>query len=224
MIATAHNWTDLLACEKQQAYFLEILGVIAGERAQGKTIYPKDADIFNAFRYCAFDTLKVVILGQDPYHNHNQAHGLAFSVQKGIAPPPSLINIFTEMKNDVGVDLPNHGCLTDWAKQGVFLLNTVLSVEAHKAHSHAGIGWERFSDLVISKISEHKAHVAFMLWGAHAQKKAALIDDRKHLILKSPHPSPLSAYRGFFGSKPFSKANDWLKSHRLQPINWSLAD
>lgn len=194
------------------------------QRAKGKVIYPQKEDVFNAFKYCPLSELKVVILGQDPYHNVNQAHGLAFSVQKNVAVPPSLLNIYKELEGDLNIKKAPHGCLTSWAKQGVFLLNTVLTVEAHKAHSHANIGWEIFTDTVIQKISDTKESVVFMLWGAHAQKKAKLIDAAKHLILKAPHPSPLSAHRGFLGCGHFSKANNYLQAKGLSVINWQIEE
>ncbi|WP_119344194.1 uracil-DNA glycosylase [Facilibium subflavum] len=218
------NWQSLLAEEKSKTYFQHILSTVEDQRRQGYVIFPKKEDTFNAFKYCPLEGLKVVILGQDPYHNLNQAHGLAFSVQKGIAIPPSLINIYKELQQDLGLPIPPHGCLTSWARQGVFLLNTVLTVQAHKAHSHTGIGWEKFTDTVIEKISQQKSHIVFMLWGAHAQKKVSLIDQNKHLILKAPHPSPLSAHRGFLGCKHFSQANAFLKNNGLSEINWSLEE
>lgn len=214
------SWHQLLKVEKNKPYFHEILAYVTKERNNGKVIFPNKEDTFNAFKYCPLSNLKVVILGQDPYHNYHQAHGLAFSVQKGVPIPPSLVNIYKELKADLDIDPPDHGCLTKWAKQGVFLLNTVLSVEAHKAHSHANIGWERFTDTVITKISEVKPHVVFLLWGSHAQKKANLIDNQKHLVLKAPHPSPLSAHRGFFGCRHFSKANHYLDEQGLEEIQW----
>ena len=218
----ANDWTQLLAKEKEQVYFQEILAFVNKERTLGKVIYPENIDVFNAFRYCPFEKLKVVILGQDPYHNMNQAHGLAFSVQQGVTPPPSLKNIYKCLSQDVCFQVPHHGELTQWAKQGVFLLNTVLTTEAHKAHSHANIGWERFTDAVIALISTHKTHVVFMLWGSHAQKKIPLIDQEKHLILTAPHPSPLSAYRGFLNCQHFSKANAYLQAQGSSEIHWQL--
>ncbi len=218
------DWSALLQAEKTKDYFLKVIEYINLQRAKGKVIYPQKEDVFNAFKYCPLSELKVVILGQDPYHNVNQAHGLAFSVQKGVAVPPSLLNIYKELEGDLNIKKTPHGCLTSWAKQGVFLLNTVLTVEAHKAHSHANIGWEIFTDTVIQKISDTKESVVFMLWGAHAQKKAKLIDAEKHLILKAPHPSPLSAHRGFLGCGHFSKANNYLQTKGLSVVNWQVEE
>ncbi|MFC4893156.1 uracil-DNA glycosylase [Pseudofrancisella aestuarii] len=216
-------WSDILSEEKQKPYFNEILNFLANEIRQGKTIFPIKENIFNAFKYTEFEDLKVVILGQDPYHNFNQAHGLAFSVQEGVDVPPSLKNMYKELARSVtGFSEPSHGCLTSWAKQGVFLLNTTLTVEAHKANSHKDIGWGIFTDTVIKKISDNKENVVFMLWGSHARKKKDLIDDSKHLILESTHPSPLSAHRGFLGCNHFIKCNDFLIKKGLDPINWAL--
>lgn len=183
-------------------------------------LFPPTPEIFNTFYMTTFDTLKVVILGQDPYHGQGQAHGLAFSVRTGVLPPPSLKNIFKELCDDVGCLYPNSGDLSGWAKQGVLLLNTLLSVRAGEPLSHKDKGWEEFTDEVIRTISMQKEHVVFILWGAPAQKKAALIDESRHLILRAPHPSPLSSYRGFFGSKPFSKTNTYLLEHEISPIEW----
>lgn len=217
------KWSDILAEEKQKPYFKEILDFLANETNNGKVIFPLKENIFNAFKYTDLDNLKVVILGQDPYHNYNQAHGLAFSVQKGVDVPPSLRNMYKELSNSVkGFEIPNHGCLIKWAEQGVFLLNTTLTVEAHKANSHKDIGWQIFTDTVIEKISQHKEHVVFMLWGSHARKKKSLIDTSKHLILESTHPSPLSAHRGFLGCNHFTIANEYLNSIGEKVIDWSL--
>lgn len=216
------TWADILADEKKQSYFQHAMSVVEQERAQGVNIFPANHDIFNAFKLCAFDKLKVVIIGQDPYHGLGQAHGLSFSVPKGIMPPPSLLNIYKALARDIGMAIPQHGCLEAWAHQGVFLLNTVLTVRAHQAHSHKDIGWEQFTDAVIAKISQYKSQVVFMLWGAHAQKKAGLIDATKHLILTAPHPSPLSAHRGFLDCKHFSQANAYLQQYSIDPIEWSL--
>ncbi|MEY8673033.1 uracil-DNA glycosylase [Francisella philomiragia] len=217
------NWSDILAEEKQKPYFKKILEFLANEALVGKTIFPTKENIFNAFKYTQLDNLKVVILGQDPYHNYNQAHGLAFSVQQGVDIPPSLRNIYKELARSIlGFEIPSHGCLVDWAKQGVFLLNTTLTVEAHKANSHKDIGWETFTDTVIQKISDNKTNVVFMLWGSHARKKKNLIDTAKHLVLESSHPSPLSVYRGFDGCDHFVKANQYLTSKDLDIIDWRL--
>jgi len=217
------NWSDILAEEKQKHYFKKILEFLANEALVGKTIFPTKENVFNAFKYTQLDNLKVVILGQDPYHNYNQAHGLAFSVQQGVDIPPSLRNIYKELARSIlGFEIPSHGCLVDWAKQGVFLLNTTLTVEADKANSHKDIGWETFTDSVIQKISDNKTNVVFMLWGSHARKKKNLIDTAKHLVLESSHPSPLSVYRGFDGCDHFVKANQYLTSKDLDIIDWRL--
>ncbi|MDB5252981.1 MAG: uracil-DNA glycosylase, partial [Flaviaesturariibacter sp.] len=192
------------------------------EKEQGKTIYPAGPHIFHAFDATPFDHVSVVLLGQDPYHGPRQAHGLSFSVQKGVHPPPSLVNIFKELHEDVGMAIPDHGNLEHWAQQGVLLLNASLTVRAGEPMSHAKIGWHQFTASVISKISEGREHVVFMLWGRFAQEKAALIDAKRHLVLRSAHPSPLSAHNGFFGSHPFSKANAYLVRNGRQPIDWSL--
>ena len=217
------TWTDVLGQEKQKPYFQAMLQQVRAERTTGQTVYPPEKEVFNAFRYTPWDKVKVVILGQDPYHNEHQAHGLAFSVQKGCDIPPSLANIYKELSNDIdGFQIPAHGCLMDWAEQGVLLLNTVLTVRAHQAHSHAGLGWETFTDTVIRALNEYGSHLVFLLWGSHAQKKAAWLDESRHLVLRAPHPSPLSAYRGFFGCRHFSQANVYLQAHGLTPIDWQI--
>ncbi|AJC48742.1 uracil-DNA glycosylase [Allofrancisella guangzhouensis] len=219
------TWSDILSKEKQKPYFKQILEFLASEENKGKVIFPAKENIFNAFKYTELENLKVVILGQDPYHNYNQAHGLAFSVQKGVDIPPSLRNMYKELARSIpDFEIPNHGCLVDWAKQGVFLLNTTLTVEAHKANSHKDIGWEAFTNMVIHKISEYKENVVFMLWGSHARKKKNLIDNSKHLILESTHPSPLSAHRGFLGCNHFILCNQYLLDHKLKTINWQLTN
>ncbi|WP_118985419.1 uracil-DNA glycosylase [Photorhabdus sp. CRCIA-P01] len=216
------TWHDVIGNEKKQPYFLDTLAYVAKERQAGKTIYPPQQDVFNAFRYTELTDIKVVILGQDPYHGPNQAHGLSFSVQPGIPAPPSLVNMYKELASDIpDFQHPNHGCLISWAKQGVLLLNTVLTVERGNAHSHANLGWETFTDKVIAAINEHRSGVVFLLWGSHAQKKGNFIDANKHHVLKAPHPSPLSAHRGFFGCKHFSKANALLEKQSIAPINWT---
>ncbi|MCW7762995.1 uracil-DNA glycosylase [Photorhabdus luminescens] len=216
------TWHDVIGNEKKQPYFLDTLAYVAQERQAGKTIYPPQQDVFNAFRYTELADIKVVILGQDPYHGPNQAHGLSFSVQPGIPAPPSLVNMYKELAADISdFQYPNHGCLVSWAKQGVLLLNTVLTVERGNAHSHANLGWETFTDKVIAAINEHRSGVVFLLWGSHAQKKGHFIDANKHHVLKAPHPSPLSAHRGFFGCKHFSKANALLEKQGIAPINWT---
>lgn len=216
-----NDWEGLLKEEFQKAYYLQLREFLKHEYTS-YTIYPDRKAIFNALHYTPFAEVKVVILGQDPYHGPNQAHGLSFSVQKGVALPPSLKNIFTEMKHDLGYAIPTHGCLESWAKQGVLLLNNVLTVRKGQAHSHRGKGWEQFTDRVIQLLN-HKEHpVVYILWGGAAQKKQSLIDTNKHYIIKSPHPSPLSAYRGFFGSKPFSQTNQRLEQLGKQMIDWKI--
>lgn len=217
------TWTDMLAAEKQQAYFMDTLKYVATRRAQGVNVYPPKEEVFNAFVATPFEKLRVVILGQDPYHGQGQAHGLCFSVTPGIQPPPSLQNIYQELANDIpGFQLPNHGCLQLWAEQGVLLLNTVLTVEAGQAHSHRHLGWEQFTDKVIQQINDHKQGVIFMLWGSHAQKKGQVINPQKHTVLKAPHPSPLSAHKGFFGCGHFSTANRLLAERGDTQINWQV--
>jgi len=216
------SWKEVLKDEFKKPYFKQIADHIKTEKAQGKTIYPPGSQIFHAFEATPFDELKVVILGQDPYHGPRQAHGLSFSVQKGVPPPPSLINIFKELHDDVGVPIPNHGHLEKWAKQGVLLLNASLTVRAGEPMSHSRLGWEKFTNTVIEKVSDLKEHIVFVLWGRFAQEKQSLIDQKKHYIIKSAHPSPLSAKNGFFGSKPFSKINNYLVKHGIDPIDWAL--
>jgi len=220
----AATWADVLAGEREQQYFRELLEFVEGERRAGKTIYPKNSEIFNSLHCTPFDSVKVVILGQDPYHGPNQAHGLCFSVRPPTAAPPSLVNIFQELESDVGVKRPGHGCLESWAKQGVLLLNAVLTVEEGNPGSHALRGWERFTDRVVKEINERREHVVFMLWGAYAQKKGAHVDRTKHLVLEAPHPSPLSAHRGFLGCKHFSQSNAYLGQQGLTPIDWRLPE
>ncbi|GGD65011.1 uracil-DNA glycosylase [Lacimicrobium alkaliphilum] len=217
------NWQAILGEEKQQPYFQEILSFVQAERESGKTIYPSQQDVFNAFKHTALEDLKVVILGQDPYHGPDQAHGLCFSVQPGIKPPPSLVNIYKELARDLPeFTIPKHGCLQHWAEQGVLLLNTVLTVEQGKAHSHAKIGWEQFTDKVIEQINRHTQGVVFLLWGSHAQKKGSIVDRQRHLVLSAPHPSPLSAHRGFLGCGHFSQTNSYLLQHGQAAIDWRL--
>jgi uracil-DNA glycosylase len=216
------SWKEILKDEFKKPYFLQISEHLKTEKKQGKTIYPPGPLIFNAFEKTPFDQVKVVILGQDPYHGVKQAHGLSFSVQDGVPPPPSLVNIFKELHEDVGVPIPSHGNLEKWAEQGVLLLNASLTVRAQEPMSHSKIGWEKLTNTIIHKVSELKEHVVFILWGRFAQEKAALIDSKKHFIIKSVHPSPLSAKNGFFGSRPFSKTNDYLVKHGIDPIDWAL--
>lgn len=212
------KWEDFLKAEFKEAYFLELSAFLKEEYAN-KVIYPVRDDVFSAFRFTPYDELKVLILGQDPYHQPNQAHGLSFSVKPGVPLPPSLRNIYQELKDDLNIDRQN-GCLIDWAKQGVMMLNTALTVEASKPMSHKNKGWEIFTDKVIRLCNEHPEPVVFVLWGKQAMMKSGLITNRKHLIVSSAHPSPLSAYNGFFGSKPFSKINRFLKEHNRGEIQW----
>jgi uracil-DNA glycosylase len=216
------SWKQVLAEEFEKPYFLELKRFLQEEKASGKTIYPPGSLIFNAFNSTPFEKVKVVIIGQDPYHGPSQAHGLCFSVQNGIKPPPSLVNIYKELHDDTGFTIPNHGCLQAWTEQGVFLLNAILTVEANKPASHQKKGWEEFTNTAIHKLSELREGIIFLLWGAFAQQKSALIDDRKHIILKAAHPSPFSAYNGFFGCKHFSKVNEILQKEGKDPINWQI--
>jgi uracil-DNA glycosylase len=216
------SWKEVLAEEFKKPYFKQIAQHLKTEKEQGKIIYPPGSQIFHAFEATPFDKVKVVILGQDPYHGPKQAHGLSFSVQQGIASPPSLINIFKELHEDVGLPIPRHGHLENWAKQGVLLLNASLTVRAGEPMSHAKLGWEKFTNTVIEKVSDLKENIVFVLWGKFAQEKQSLIDDKKHHIIKSAHPSPLSANNGFFGSRPFSKINTFLVKKGIDPIDWAL--
>jgi uracil-DNA glycosylase len=218
----ALTWKDVLHGEREQEYFKSIMRFIEGERSAGKVIYPKNTDIFNALALTPFDEVKVVIIGQDPYHGVNQAHGLCFSVLPGVPPPPSLVNIFKEIAADVGAPVPNHGCLAKWARQGILLLNAVLTVEAGKPESHRRIGWERFTDRIVKELNDRKRGLVFLLWGANAQEKCANIDPLKHYVLKAAHPSPFSVHRGFFGCKHFSRTNEILKKQDKTPVDWSL--
>ncbi|MGC7589602.1 uracil-DNA glycosylase [Bisgaard Taxon 46] len=218
------TWKDVIGIEKEQPYFKHILAQVHQARASGAVVYPPANEVFSAFQLTEFDQVKVVILGQDPYHGPNQAHGLAFSVKPGIQPPPSLMNMYKELTQDIeGFQIPNHGYLVPWAKQGVLMLNTVLTVEQGKAHSHANFGWETFTDKVIAALNEQRERIVFLLWGSHAQKKGQFIDRNKHCVLTAPHPSPLSAHRGFLGCHHFSKANQYLIEQGLSPIQWQLA-
>lgn len=217
-----NSWKDILKDELSKNYFIKILEFLDKEINEGKVIYPGVDDIFSAFNLCPFETIKVVIIGQDPYHNPSQAHGLSFSVKKNIKIPPSLKNIIKELKTDLNISTENNGDLSTWAEQGVFLLNGSLTVEENKPMSHSKIGWEIFTNNVIKYLSDNKENLVFILWGKYAETKKDFIDEKKHLIIKSAHPSPLSAYHGFFGSKPFSRTNDFLKSKNINQINWSL--
>jgi uracil-DNA glycosylase len=214
------TWKVRLKSEFEKSYFKELTETVRKAYLEKGLVYPAPQNIFNAFTLCPFDQVKVVILGQDPYHGEGQAHGLSFSVPEGVRLPPSLQNIYKELLSDVGTPITQNGNLERWAKQGVLLLNATLTVEAGKAGSHQGLGWEKFTDAVIKKISDEKEHVVFILWGKYAQDKGAIIDTSKHFVIKSPHPSPFSAYTGFFGSKPFSKTNAYLTAHGIQTIEW----
>jgi uracil-DNA glycosylase len=216
------SWLNVLGGEFDKPYMQSLRAFLQAEKQAGKTIYPAGKNIFNAFNSTSFDAVKVVILGQDPYHGPGQAHGLCFSVLPGVPLPPSLLNIFKEIQQDLGIPVPRHGCLQAWADQGVLLLNATLTVEHGLAGSHQGKGWEVFTDEAIMALNREREGLVFLLWGSYAQKKGALIDPRKHLVLKSPHPSPLSAHRGFFGNRHFSKTNAWLVERGLEPIDWRV--
>jgi len=215
------SWKNVLKDEIEKNYFYEVVTFLKTEKALNKIIYPPGAQIFHAFDATPFDKVKIVLLGQDPYHGKGQAHGLAFSVPFGIKPPPSLINIFKELKSDIGMPIPNHGNLENWAGQGVFLLNAALTVREAEPNSHAKIGWHEFTNRVIQKVSDLKKNVVFLLWGKFAQEKQELVDETKHLVLKAAHPSPYSADR-FFGCRHFSKANEYLIQNKIDPVDWSL--
>ena len=217
------TWTDILDSERQKPYLKQVLQHVAQRRAAGHMVYPPDAQVFSAFRATDFAKVKVVILGQDPYHGPGQAQGLSFSVPQGVKPPPSLVNIFKELAQDiVGFTMPSHGDLQHWASQGVLLLNTVLTVEEGQAHCHAKIGWQQFTDTVIGQLSDKRSGIVFLLWGKHAQHKSVLIDAHRHHLLLAPHPSPLSAHRGFFGCGHFSTTNRLLREQGQQPIDWQV--
>ena len=216
-----NDWGQYLKEEMAQPYYRKLRQFLIGEYST-KQVYPDMHSIFNALHYTSYADTKVLILGQDPYHEPGQAHGLSFSVQPNVPPPPSLVNIFKELETDLGCTVPNNGCLEPWARQGVLLLNTVLTVQAHRANSHRDKGWEIFTDKIISLLNQREKPVAFILWGSPARRKKAMITNPQHFIVESPHPSPLSAYRGFFGSRPFSKVNKFLESVGEEPINWQL--
>lgn len=222
------EWQIIISKEQKQTYYQKLSQTVSQQRADGEVIFPIKSDVFSAFSTVDLTDVKVVILGQDPYHgvgdnNESQAHGLAFSVRKGIKVPPSLVNIYKELAQDISdFTTPKHGYLIDWAKQGVLLLNTVLTVKRGQAHSHAKLGWETFTDNIIAQLNERNAGCVFMLWGSHAQKKGKNINQDKHFVLKGPHPSPLSAYRGFFGCQHFSKANQWLNEQKKTIIDWRV--
>jgi len=220
MVSIGNEWDNLLKDEWDKEYYQKLRGFLAGEY-RSKVIYPNMHDIFNALKYTGYDNVKAVILGQDPYHGEGQAHGLCFSVREGVPAPPSLINIFKEIKDDIGsVSITNSGDITSWAKQGVLLLNTVLTVRGGQANSHRGQGWEAFTDLIIKMLNEREKPIVFILWGRPAKEKMQLIDTYKHLVLTAAHPSPLSAHSGFFGCKHFSKANEFLVRNGQEPIVW----
>jgi len=222
MVKLDPTWLELLGDQFEAPYFLNIKKVLVEEKKK-YTIYPPGSQIFAALDLCPVDLTKAVIIGQDPYHNAGQAHGLCFSVQKGVEPPPSLVNIFKELHEDLGIETPSHGNLENWAKQGILLLNSSLTVRANMAASHSQIGWQEFTNTVIQRLSQKKENLVFLLWGSHAIKKKELIaQGRGHLILEAPHPSPLSAYRGFFGCKHFSKANEFLRAKGLPEIDWHV--
>ena len=221
MSTVASDWLPYFREEAGKEYYKELTAKVKSEYAKYRVFPPKD-QVFSAFSLTSYKDVKVVIIGQDPYHNVGQAHGLCFSVQKGIDVPPSLQNIYQELHDDLGCYIPNNGMLSKWAEQGVLLLNTVLTVRAHEANSHRGIGWERFTDRVIELVDAKEEPVVFLLWGSPAQKKEAMLHNPNHLVLKAPHPSPLSAYRGFFGCRHFSKTNEFLASHGQTPIDWQI--
>lgn len=221
MGAITNDWSQALESEFKQSYYSQLYQFIKQEY-NTTTIYPNAEDIFNAFHFTPLSQVKVVILGQDPYHNEGQAHGLCFSVKPNVDIPPSLVNIYQELKTDLGCYIPDNGYLEKWAKQGVLLLNTVMTVRAHQANSHQGKGWERFTDAVIQAVNAQDRPVVFLLWGKPAQTKKSMLTNPKHFILEAPHPSPLSAYRGFFGSRHFSQTNEFLSKHSIDPIDWQI--
>lgn len=218
------SWKSRLADEFKAPYMQKLKRFLMHEKAEKKVIFPKGQDYFAALNITSFDNVKVVILGQDPYHGPGQAHGLSFSVPPGVPLPPSLLNIYKELHSDLGIPITRNGHLESWARQGVLLLNSVLTVESGRAASHQGQGWELFTDRIIHVLAEEREHLVFILWGSYAQKKGAFIDRGKHLVIESPHPSPLSAHRGFLGSKPFSKTNAYLKANGIEPIRWQVLD
>ena len=221
MAAISNDWLEPLKPEFSKEYYKKLYFTIMDEYKK-HLVFPPADDVFNAYSLTPLKDVKVVIIGQDPYHNVGQAHGLCFSVRPDVEIPPSLVNIYKELQDDLGCYIPNNGYLVKWAKQGVLLLNTVLTVRAHQANSHRGLGWEEFTDATIRVLNEQNRPIVFILWGTPAQKKKAMLNNPKHLILEAPHPSPLSAYRGFFGSKPFSKTNEFLIQNQLEPIDWQI--
>lgn len=216
-----NDWLQAIGGQFRMSYYKELYQFVKSEYSR-YVIYPNADDIFNAFHFTPLSQVKVVILGQDPYHNEGQAHGLCFSVKPDVEIPPSLVNIYQELHDDLGCYIPNNGYLEKWAREGVLLLNTVLTVRAHQANSHQGKGWEQFTDAVIQAVNAQDRPIVFILWGRPAQMKKSMLNNPKHLILQAPHPSPLSAYRGFFGSRPFSKANEYLKNNGIEPIDWQI--
>jgi len=223
MTAIDNDWHEALKEEIAKPYYKELFKRVREEYHKGQ-VFPPEEDLFNAFHYTPLKDVKVVILGQDPYHNVGQAHGLCFSVKKGVPIPPSLLNIYKELHEDLSFAIPNHGNLEKWAKQGVLMLNTVLTVRVHEANSHKGMGWEIFTDAIMQKLNDQDRPIVFLLWGSPAQKKGSMLNNEKHLVLRSAHPSPLSAYKGFFGSKPFSQANTFLKKNKIDPIDWQIEE
>ena len=223
MVDLGNTWDEIIGGEFEKDYYIRLREFLKSEYST-KTIYPSMYDIFNALKHTSYEDVKVVILGQDPYHEPGQAHGLSFSVKPGVPQPPSLVNIFKEIKEDLGIEPPNHGYLESWASEGVLLLNAVLTVRRAQANSHQGKGWEIFTDTVIKKLNERNEPMVFMLWGANARSKKILITNPAHLVLEAPHPSPLSAYRGFFGCRHFSRANEFLVENGQKPVNWAIAD
>lgn len=221
MAAINNDWAQALKEEYRKPYYRTLFNTVC-EEYKTHEIYPPADDIFNAFHLTPLSDVKVVIIGQDPYHNTGQAHGLCFSVRPGIEIPPSLVNIYKELQDDLGCTIPDHGYLVKWAKQGVLMLNSVLTVRAHQANSHKEIGWEEFTDAAIRCVNAQDRPIVYLLWGRPAQAKKALLDNKKHLVLEAPHPSPLSAYRGFFGCRHFSQANEFLKFHGIEPIDWQI--
>ena len=223
MVNIGNSWDDVLAGEFEKEYYRELREFLKNEYSAHR-VYPEMKNIFNALRHTPYDKVKAVILGQDPYHQPGQAHGLCFSVQKGVKQPPSLVNIFKEMRADLGVETPTHGCLEDWANHGVLLLNAVLTVRDSEANSHKGKGWEIFTDRVIELLNEREEPMVFILWGANARAKASLITSPQHLIIEGAHPSPLSAHNGFWGGKYFSRTNEFLESNGIEPIDWRIKE
>jgi uracil-DNA glycosylase len=221
MSAISNDWLDALQPEFKKPYYRELFQKV-NQAYRTQQVFPPADDIFNAFHFTPLKNVKVVILGQDPYHGDGQAHGLCFSVKPDVDIPPSLVNIYKELQDDLGCTIPDHGYLKKWADQGVLMLNTVLTVQAHRANSHRGIGWEEFTDAAIRVLNEQNRPIVFILWGRPAQMKKKMLTNPNHLILEAPHPSPLSAYRGFFGSRPFSKTNEFLKEHGVEPIDWQI--